>query len=189
MNNKKWMGRCLLSHFMDKSGIKHYYFLFVCICVLLPIARAILYNTFPYIIQVNLRQSVVYYILVRILMRILGQICLLLGFSYAGEIAAWLIPVGIPASVFGLVLLLIALKTGLVKPDHIGETAQFLTNNMAFFFIPSAVSIVSTYSIIHSVLFKMIIICVVSTLFTFLAAYSGVRAVQMIMLRVSGRKG
>ncbi len=120
-------------------------------------------------------------------MRILGQICLILGFAFAGELLAFFVPLGIPASVFGLVLLLTALKTGIVKPEYINDTARFLSGNMAFFFVPPAVSIVSTYSLIHSVLFKLIIICLLSTLVTFLTAYWGVRIVQIIMAGISGK--
>ena len=71
-------------------------------------------------------------------MRYIKQLGIILGFAFAGEIIARLVPGGLPASVIGLLLMLIALGLKLLKPEHIGKTSEHLSGIMAFFFLPAA---------------------------------------------------
>ena len=73
---------------------------------------------------------------------ILQQICVLLGVCLVGEAVSSLLPFAFPASVIAMVLLLVLLFSGLVKPKHLGQTGNFLLDNMALFFVPSCTSIV-----------------------------------------------
>ncbi len=53
---------------------------------------------------------------------------------------AWL-PLPIPASIYGLALLLAALLTGLIKLEQVKETAAFLTGIFPLLFIPAATGV------------------------------------------------
>lgn len=116
-------------------------------------------------------------------MKILGQLGLIFAFALGGECMARLITVGIPASVWGLVLLLAALQFGLLRVDAIVGVGSFLAANMAFFFIPSSVSIIDSYQTLHPVLFRLLLVCLVSTVLTFLATYYTVRFVKKFVRR------
>ena len=52
-------------------------------------------------------------------MRYLSQFLIMLGFTLAGEVLHRLVPLPIPASVYGLVLLFLALCLGRVKPERV----------------------------------------------------------------------
>lgn len=58
-------------------------------------------------------------------MKFIKQFSIILLITFLGELLHILIPLPIPASVYGLVLMLIALRSGLVKVEHVKETAVF----------------------------------------------------------------
>jgi holin-like protein len=114
-------------------------------------------------------------------MKIIGELGLIIGFGFAGELAARFLPVRLPAGVLGIILVFAALSLGLLRPRHFGKTADFVSANMAFFFLPLAVSILQNFSAISPVLFRLIAVCVISTLVTFAVSYGTVRAFRAIM--------
>ena len=113
-------------------------------------------------------------------MVILNQLGIILTFGFAGEILSHLLPRSLPSSVLGMLLMLVALRTGFLKPERVGNVAGFFTVNMAFFFLPSAVNVLQNYDMLRPVLFKIFIICLISTVITFLATYFAVRLIQML---------
>jgi holin-like protein len=70
-----------------------------------------------------------------------------------------------------------------VKPGHIGETADFLSGIMAFFFLPAAVTILQNFDVIKPVIWQLLFICVISTFFTFFASYGAVRLLRLLLNR------
>ena len=54
----------------------------------------------------------------------LYQFARIMGFCFLGEILHEVLPLPVPASIYGLILLLAALKTGLVKLASAGRTTQ-----------------------------------------------------------------
>lgn len=107
-------------------------------------------------------------------MKYIQQLLIILTFTLLGEALACLIPLPIPAAIYGLVLLLIALCTGLLKPEKIAHTARFLLSIMPFLFVAPAVNILKYWGIIQSNLLAIAVIVVVSTLLVF--AVSGLVA-------------
>ena len=68
-------------------------------------------------------------------MKYIKQLLYILAFCLAGQALQALIPLPIPAAIYGLVLLLIALCTGLLKPEAIADTAHYLISIMPMLFI------------------------------------------------------
>ena len=66
---------------------------------------------------------------------------MILLFSFIGEFFRMVIPLPVPASVYGLVLLLAALLTGVIKLDQVEGAADFLIEIMPVMFIPAAVGL------------------------------------------------
>jgi holin-like protein len=114
-------------------------------------------------------------------MRILKQLGVILIIGFFGEILSFYIPLGAPASILGLLLMLAALALKVVKPEHLGETADYLSANMAFFFLPAAAMILENYEHIAPVLFQVIGICVIISLLTFFVSYGTVRFFRIIL--------
>lgn len=74
-------------------------------------------------------------------MKYVFQFGRILGFCFAGELLHWLLPLPIPSSIYGLVLLLAALKTGIVKLEQVKETGSFLSAIFPMLFVPAAVGV------------------------------------------------
>ena len=99
-----------------------------------------------------------------------------------GELLHILIPLPIPASVYGLVLMLIALRSGLVKVEHVKETAVFLIEIMPVMFIPAAAGLIDSWGVLRPLIVPIMIITVVITVFVM--AVAG-RATQYMIRRTS----
>ena len=80
-------------------------------------------------------------------------------------------------------MLFICLLTGILKIEHVQEKADFLMENMAFFFVPAGVSVMNYFDILKSTLVPFLIICIVSTIITFAATAYSVQFVIKLMNR------
>ena len=100
-------------------------------------------------------------------MKYLSQFCIILGFTLAGEALQRLIPLPIPASVWGLALLFSALCLKIVKPAQVKEVSAFLTSIMAILFVSPAVGIVENWSLIAPQLLPIALLLSASTMLTF----------------------
>ena len=70
----------------------------------------------------------------------LKQLMLIMSVSFVGELLNRLLPFPVPGSVYGLVLMLICLLTGLIRLEQVEETADFLVKIMPVLFIGPCVS-------------------------------------------------
>ena len=79
----------------------------------------------------------------------LRQCCIILFVSFLGELLYVIIPLPIPASVYGLVLMLAALCTGIIRLNQVKETAGFLIEIMPVMFIPAAAGLLNSWSLLR----------------------------------------
>ena len=96
-------------------------------------------------------------------MRYVLPLGVILGTSFAGEALNTLLPLPVPASVYGLCLLLILLCTGVVKPDFIRPTANFLIEMMPLMFVPATVGLMQHWGILKNALLPFILAVTVIT--------------------------
>ncbi len=96
-------------------------------------------------------------------MKYLYQFLVILGFSFAGEMIHAVVPLPVPASVYGLVLLFVCLMLGVVKLNQIEEAADFFLQIMPVLFIGASVSLMNIIQDILGSLTAIIIITVIST--------------------------
>ncbi|NCC44725.1 MAG: CidA/LrgA family protein, partial [Clostridia bacterium] len=94
-------------------------------------------------------------------MKYIKQFSIILLFSFVGELLHVIIPLPIPASVYKLVMLLLALCLGICKVSHIRETAEFLIEIMPVMFIPAAVGLLASWSILKPIWIPVSVITVV----------------------------
>lgn len=94
----------------------------------------------------------------------LRQFCIILFVSFLGELLYVIIPLPIPASVYGLVLMLAALCTGIIRLNQVKETAGFLIEIMPVMFIPAAAGLLNSWSLLRPVWISFIVITLVSTI-------------------------
>ena len=103
-------------------------------------------------------------------MRYLKQFLIILVFTGLGELLAFVIPLPIPAAIYGLILLLLALCLGVLQPKHIDTTARFLTGLLPLLFVAPTVKILSYWGVIAPNLVPICVIVAVSTLLVFAVA-------------------
>ena len=97
-------------------------------------------------------------------MKYIKQICVILGVCFVAELLEYLIPLPVAASIYGLVLMLVALMTKVIKLKDVENVSDFLTGNMAIMFIPATVGIMSSVEEIKKMMIPLIVISVISTL-------------------------
>ncbi|MGW7904869.1 antiholin-like murein hydrolase modulator LrgA [Staphylococcus xylosus] len=73
-------------------------------------------------------------------------------------------PIPMPASVIGLVLLFIALCTGVIKLGQVEKVGTTLTNNIGFLFVPAGVSVINSLGILSTSPILIILLIIISTL-------------------------
>ena len=73
------------------------------------------------------------------------QFMLILLISLIGEALSVLIPLPVPASIYGIVLMLLLLITGVIRVHQVKEAASFLIEIMPVMFIPAAVALMQSW--------------------------------------------
>lgn len=96
-------------------------------------------------------------------MKLLRQGLIIAAISMLGEAMRALIPLPIPASVYGLALLFTALMTGILRLDQVKRAADFLIAIMPVMFIPAAVGLLDAWDSLRPVLLPVCVITAVST--------------------------
>lgn len=96
-------------------------------------------------------------------MKYIKQICIILGVCFIAELLEYLIPLPVAASIYGLLLMLAALMTKVIKLKDVEDVSDFLTGNMAIMFIPATVGIMASVEEMKKMLIPLIVISVVST--------------------------
>ncbi len=102
-------------------------------------------------------------------MKYLKQFLIILAVSLLGEICKAYLPLPIPASIYGMVLMFIFLLTGLIKLDQVRDAGKFMIEIMPVMFIPAGVGLMSSWNVLEPVLIPVSIITVI-TIFTVMAA-------------------
>lgn len=97
-------------------------------------------------------------------MKFLRQFMIILAISFVGEVLKYIIPLPIPASIYGLVILFVALETGLIKLSAVRETAKFLIEIMPLMFIPAGVGLLDSWGVLQPVILPVAVITIVSTI-------------------------
>lgn len=97
-------------------------------------------------------------------MKIIKQFFWIFLFSLLGEGTSILISnfVAIPGSVIGMILLFIALHFNWLKLSQVDEVGTWLTDNMAIFFIPAGVGLMTNFDLLADVWLQLLIIMVVT---------------------------
>ena len=98
-------------------------------------------------------------------MKFLRQFMIILLLSFLGEVLKMFIPLPIPASVYGLVLMLLCLVTGILKTNQVKEAAFFMIEIMPVMFIPAAAGLIDSWKVLQPLLLPILVITVVITIF------------------------
>ena len=90
-------------------------------------------------------------------MRYLRQLCIILAITCAAELLRYFLPLPVPASIYGLVLMFGLLCSGVLKLEHVKETAGFLIEIMPVMFIPAAAGLINTWDVLQPILVPVLL--------------------------------
>lgn len=87
---------------------------------------------------------------------------MILAISFIGEILKYFLPLPIPASIYGMMILFTGLLTGIIPLEAVKDVGKFLIEIMPVMFIPAGVGLMSSWVNLKPVLLPVSIITVVS---------------------------
>ena len=103
-------------------------------------------------------------------MKYIGQFLYILLFTVLGEFLQAVIPLPIPAAVYGLVLLFAALCLKLVKVEQINKVSDFLLTILPILFVSPAVNLLESWGILAPHVISISLLVLSSTILVFAVA-------------------
>jgi len=110
--------------------------------------------------------------------KLMLQIGLVFGVCLAGQLASALMPIAVPGSVLSMLILFALLVLKVLKVDHLRQKADFLLQNMAFFFVPAGVGILANLGAVKGAALPLLAVILVTSVLTFGSAALTVKAVM-----------
>lgn len=111
-------------------------------------------------------------------MKYIFQFCILMIFVLLGEVCEHFIPLPIAGSIYGLVLLFLALVFGVVKLHWVEDVANWFHNTMSLFFVAPAVAVIDIWGDIADVWWILVLLMVAAYLVTMIT--TGITADALI---------
>lgn len=118
-------------------------------------------------------------------MKLLYEFGIIIGITFLGEALYAVLPFPVPASIYGLLLMLLALCIRWIKPQQVKRVSSFLIEIMPPMFIPAAVGLVVVWGDLKAVLLPVSVITLLTTVIVM--AVTGQTA-QMVIRRMQGKK-
>lgn len=96
-------------------------------------------------------------------MKYMKQIGIIATISFISELLHFFLPLPIPASVYGMVILFVLLCLGVIKLPQIEALADWLLSVMPIFFIAPSVGLINSFDSVRGQVIPLVAICFVST--------------------------
>lgn len=96
-------------------------------------------------------------------MKYLYQFMIIGVITTIGEILNTILPLPIPASIYGLVILFIALCTKVIKLEQVENAADFMLAIMPVLFVPPSVTLMEYWGVLKDNLVGLLVTCILST--------------------------
>lgn len=113
-------------------------------------------------------------------MKHLLQITIIAAVSLAGELLNYLIPLPIPGSIYGLVLMLLLLYFGVIEVRHVKDVGNWLLTLMPVMFIGPTVGLIVTFDSYKDFLLPIAVVVSVTTVIVM--AVTGIVSQKLIRL-------
>ncbi|MBQ4562849.1 MAG: CidA/LrgA family protein [Lachnospiraceae bacterium] len=118
-------------------------------------------------------------------MKYIKQFAIIIVISFIGEFLNHLIPLPVPASIYGMVILFVCLLTGVIRLEWVKDIGHFLIEIMPVMFVPICVGVMDVWADISSIWFSIFFITMLTTVIVM--AVTG-RASQWIIRRTKPKK-
>ena len=97
-------------------------------------------------------------------MKYLNQVMIIFGVSFLGEILYKLLSFPIPASIYGLIIMMIMLETKVIKFEQIKDVGTFMLNIMILTFVPSTVGVMTAVDELKTFIIPILIALFIITI-------------------------
>ena len=111
-------------------------------------------------------------------MKYLKQLFIIVIVSFVGELIHFFVPLPIPASIYGLVILFMLLEFKIVKLEKVKDASSFPLGIMPIFFVPPCVGFINAFPLMKQYGVQFIVIGIGTTI---LVMVSTGWVVQLIM--------
>lgn len=115
-------------------------------------------------------------------MKYVYQAGVILAVSLAGELLRYVIPLPVPASIYGLLLMLLCLKLRVIRLEHVEGAGTFLLEMLPLLFVPAAVGLMASWGQLSMMLLPAIAAVLLVTPFVMVTTGLATQAV------IRGRK-
>lgn len=96
-------------------------------------------------------------------MKVVRELGVVMAILYLAHVIQVAFSLPIPSTVLGMIILLIALLSGLVKIDMIENIAPFSMEYLTFLFIPGGVGLISSLDLIADTWLQILILIILTT--------------------------
>lgn len=96
-------------------------------------------------------------------MNYLKQFGIILLVSFIGELLKCVIPLPVPASIYGIILLFLCLELKIIRVESVRGVSRFLIEIMPVMFIPAAVGLLESWSVVKTEWLPYLTITTVTT--------------------------
>lgn len=97
-------------------------------------------------------------------MKFLKEAVLIAAITFAAEIIKFFVPLPVPASIYGLILLFILLKAGVLKLEQIENVGGLLLELMPLLLVPASVSFLTVLDALQAMLLPVLIMGLIGTI-------------------------
>ena len=111
-------------------------------------------------------------------LKYIKQFGIILFLSFLGEILHAILPLPVPAGIYGIIILFLCLELKIIPVSAVKETSRFLIEIMPIMFIPAAVGLMESWQVIQRSWVSYGVITVLSTVVVMAAAGKTVQAVM-----------
>ena len=118
-------------------------------------------------------------------MSYLFQFGMILAISFVGELLHALLPLPVPASIYGILILFALLYFKVIRIPQIRQASMFLIEIMPILFLPAAVGLMDSWHLISSTLLQYIVIIILAMVIVMAA---GGLFTQFIMKKVTRKE-
>lgn len=96
-------------------------------------------------------------------MKYLRQFCIIMMISFLGEILRAVLPLPVPGSIYGILLMFFALYFHVLEVADVSETGKFLVEIMPVMFVPAAAGLMKSWGVLQPFFVQFLFICVSTT--------------------------
>ncbi|MBR5559066.1 MAG: CidA/LrgA family protein [Oscillospiraceae bacterium] len=120
-------------------------------------------------------------------MKHVSEIAMIAAVSFAGELLNYLLPLPVPGSIYGLVLMLVLLMTGIFKVENVKTVGDWLITFMPIMFVGPVVGLMNSYESYKDILIPIFVISTLTTIITMAATGRAAQGIMRLQNRKEGK--